>query len=201
MSKKPKPKPPPAAAELVHARVLREQRWAFERRRERLRWDQIADLAMRPPAEGGLGYARSPRQLKAAYAIHVAEVVELEEATRPEATTIALATLDAIEREYVSMAGVVDAAATEARKRELIAEGADPVLVADVVVLRSEDARGKALDGVLKVHDRRTKLLGLDAPIAVDVTHHDATIDELNDALGRLGEAPIPTPKEAKVTR
>lgn len=187
----------PAAAEVIQVRTLREQRWAYEQRRKRMRWDQIADLAMRPPAEGGLGYARSPKALKAAYAVHVAEVVELEEASRPESTVLALATLDAVERELYALAGPVDHARTEQAKAKARAEGdlSDDEVEA-IVVLRPEAERRDALKTVLATHDRRSKLLGLDAPIVLDVTHHDATIADLNDALGRLGETPVKTSKK-----
>lgn len=183
----------PSAGELIHARVLREQRWAYERRRERLSWGQIADLAPLPPERGGLGYPRSARALKAAYAEHVAEVVRLEEATRPEATTIALAAMDESYRELTRLAQPVDEVRTELARRAAEANGATADELARIVVLRDEAAIRDAIKARHVIERDRAKLLGLDAPIVVDVTTHDATVDDLNAALARLGEAPYPT--------
>lgn len=185
-----------ALGEVIHARTLREQRWAYEQRRKRLSWGAIADLAIKPPAEGGLGYARSPRALRDAYTAHVAEVVELEEATRPEATMHMLASLDEKHRALERLAHPVDELRTEQERRRAKAEGATDDEVEAIIVLRDERTIIAATQAAAAIDRDRAKLLGLDAPIAVEVTHHDGTIAELNDALARLGEKPAPTPKK-----
>lgn len=184
-------------ADLVHVRTMREARWAADRRRDRLTWGQIADLSGLPPERGGLGYVRSPKQLRALYDEHRAEVLTLEESTRPEALLLELETINAAHREYASMAGVIDQPATELARDRARAEGMSDEDVERIVVLRDAADRARALDGILKASDRRSKLLGLDAPLAVEVTHRDGDLDQLNDALAALGEQPlIPTAKD-----
>lgn len=178
--------------ELIHAKTLREQRWVYDQRRRRLRWDQIADLAMQPPALGGLGYVRSPKQLKAAYELHAAEVTMLEESTRPEATALALAAMDESYVELTRLAQPVDEARTELARRAAKTDGATDDELALIVVMRPDADRRDAIKARHLIERDRAKLLGLDAPIAVDVTHHDATMQDLNDALVALGEAPLP---------
>lgn len=201
MSKKKATRPSAAApdvAEVIHTRTLREQRWAFDQRRRRLSWSQIADLAIKPPSEGGLGYARSPSALKAAYAVHVAEVQQIEEATRPESTMLMLATLDDMHRELTSLAGPVDHLRTAQARRMAEADGKSAEEVEAVVVLRPDADRRDAIKALAVVERDRAKLLGLDAPINVEVTHHDATVAELEDARARLG---IVTPIKKKANR
>lgn len=185
-------------AEVIHARTLREQRWAFEQRRRRLRWDQIADLAIKPPSEGGLGYARSPKALREAYNVHVAEVVQLEEATRPESTTLMLASLNEKHRALERLAHPIDELATDAARRKAREDGKDDAEVEAIVVPRDERTIIAATQAAAQIDRDIAKLLGLDAPIAVDVTHHDATVAELEDARARLG---IVTPIKKKANR
>lgn len=198
MSKKKREATAPDVAEVIHARTLREQRWAFEQRRRRLSWSQIADLAIKPPSEGGLGYARSARALRAAYDVHVAEVQQLEEATRPESTMLMLATLDDAHRELTRLAQPVDALRTEVERRKAKAEGMSAEEVEAIVVLRPDGDVREAVKAVAAIERDRAKLLGLDAPINVEVTHHDATVAELEDARARLG---IVTPIKKKASR
>lgn len=63
----------------------------------------------------------------------------------------------------------------------------------EAIVLRDERVVVAAAAGLLRVSESRRKLLGLDAPTEthVDVTTHEATLEEANEALARLGYKPL----------
>lgn len=199
--------------EVIAHRTLVEQRWAYERRVERLTWQQISDLAPRPVAEGGLGYPRSAKSLRAAHAAYLSDAIADEQRTREEHVHAALLDLDTVSRNAADLAGLVDTARTKRDRvflrielqamRRTDDDGNDvgPLYtdreieqrVAAHVVFRSDADRLRALGTHLSTHDRRAKLLGLDAPDRLEVTHHDGTIDAMNAALARLDpdSAPI----------
>lgn len=193
----PKRKKAAEATEATELRALHEQRWVYERRVERRGYEQIRELAVRPASEGGLGRDLTHSMLKTRFRDYVARMREVEAETIDEHRGRELANLDEQERALKARASRVDVEATLLRARvasgrsmtydEVVAE------LPEAIVLRDERVVVAAAAGLLRIGESRRKLLGLDAPAEahVEVTHRDATIDELNDALARLGESPI----------
>ena len=175
--------------------ALREQRWAYERRLERLSYAEVRDLAARPVSEGGLGRDMAVSALKQRVRDYMATMREVETETRDEHRARELAGLDAQEQALRAKTSRVDVEATLLRAR--VATGRSLTLdevVADypeALVLRDERIVVAAAAGLLRVSESRRKLLGLDEPLEAQVTvSHEATMEELDAALARLGRKP-----------
>lgn len=72
------------AAEAAEVGALHEQRWVYERRVERMGYEQIRELAARPAREGGLGRDLTHSQLKTRFRDYVGRMREVEAETIDE---------------------------------------------------------------------------------------------------------------------
>lgn len=106
-----------------------------------------------------------------AAALMVSRAIEdIPKESTKELIQIELDKLDAIERKYLEVVGRFHPVVTMSGKlvvlndREAILEGQDEVLLAD------DTPTMQALAGLLKVSDRRAKLLGLNAPTRTELT-------------------------------
>lgn len=162
------------SSELVSLRVLREQRWTYERRMRRETWAQIEAATGKPTAEGGLGYRLGAGTLRRLHRAYVAEQIDLEQRTREEHVHVAVAELDVVQ-------AAIDAQLVRlARAADVFDE---PMETSELVAL---------LDRRLRVNAERRKLLGLDAPTRADVS---VTVErdldaELANLLQASGAAP-----------
>lgn len=169
MSKKKRAAKPDERTALLVARVAHEQRWAYARWVEHVPFPTMAADTMRSPEEGGLGYYLSAKVLRSLVATYREEQGDIV-GTREEQRERDAITLDEQER---------DARRAIRRAQEVGAL----------------DVHAHAL--LLKVQERRAKLLGTDSPteVAATVTVRDAVTEELNDMLARAGRKPLKVEK------
>ena len=155
-----------ATAELIEARVAREQEWAYYQRVVAgLPYPSIRALANRDPDEGGLGYDLSSGALVSLVAQYRAAQGEIV-GTREER----------IERRQLE----IDAVAREARASiQRAAEVGELDVHASKLLL---DAR--AAEAKMHGDDAATK-------IEAEVVTRDGVMQDLNAALVAMGETPI----------
>lgn len=150
--------------EVIAARVMHEQQWAFDRRSERLTWRAIAELSGQPVERGGLGYPLGQEALKRrsdAYFERVKATLQTgveERRARQEAEVDELIRLAVADIQAARAAGDVKASA-EAEAR------------------------------LVRYQEREAKIFGTDAPqrLETTVTTRDGILDELNSALASIG--------------
>lgn len=197
----------PKSDDLIASRIEREQRWAYNLWLGRLSFSAIRRLANEPVSEGGLGYDLSEQAIKGL-------VKGAREALGDLTTTKA----DRVERQGAEVderaraarhdfasayakANAIDEAIAALRADEH-AKHDDPLAYANAMsrliskrdqVAADLERADKRLDAV---QAREARLFGLDAPseAKLEVTSRDGVLDDLNDALARLGEKPITTP-------
>lgn len=183
----------PGFDEVTDVAALREQRWVYERRVERMSYAEIRDLAALPASEGGIGRDLAASTLKQRFRDYVAAMREVETESIDEHRGRELANLDSQERSLKAQTGRVDVEATLLRARVSTGRSMtyDEVVTdaPEAIVLRDERVVVAAAAGLLRVGEARRKLLGLDAPVQthLEVTHREATLDSLNDARAALG--------------
>lgn len=161
MSKKPPKAERRPVGELVAARVVLEQAWAYDRRIvDGMTWQMIRGLALRPDEHGGIGRNVGISTLKALVAAHRAEQGEIV-GTREER----------IERRQHE----IDMLALAARASIARAQAAGALDVHGAKVL-------------LEARAAEAKMHGDDAALRIeaDVTTHDAVDAELDAMLARI---------------
>jgi len=161
--------------DIIAVRVMREQRWAYERRLEHLSYPKIRNLANRSERDGGLGYDLSEHALKGLVSGYIERMREVDEVDLAEHRARELADLD-----------------LEQRRLDLVASLAAESMVNARAIQALDVHAGKLVIGATRerraVGESRRKLLGLDAAqrIEADVTVHNAIDEELNAMLARL---------------
>lgn len=156
--------------DVVLAKTVNEERWAYARRMQRLSFEQMEELSAAPVERGGLGYVVPVRILKRradAYFEQMRATVSDERATRAERQSYEIdERARAARADFVAAREVGDAKAVEAADRRLAAA----------------------------MKDER-ELFGLNAPTRVEttVTTRDGVLDDLNAALMSLGRDPVET--------
>jgi hypothetical protein len=154
----------PDKREIIEARIIRDQAWAYERRIvDALPWQSIRALALRPAELGGIGANVSTGTLRGMVAAHRAAQGDVV-GTREER----------IERRQLE----IDALALGARAA---LERAHAVGALDV----------HAAKVLLEARAAEAKMHGDDTPAELIVTHRDALLDELNASLLAMGEKPV----------
>lgn len=171
-------------ADLLAVKVLREQRWAYERRLDHLSYHEIRVLSSAPPEHGGLGYDVSEHRLKGLVTGYRERMAEVEAEELDEHRARELADLDVAQRR-------VDAIAENAARAVARAAELEALDVHASKVMLDATAQRRAIG------ESRRKLLGIDAPqqIKADVVVRDAVTEELNAMLARAGRAPIEVEK------
>jgi hypothetical protein len=175
--------------------VLREQRWAYERRIEHYDWAAMRMLANRDVEDGGLGYDLSEQALRGLVRAYRNAMAEVEVEDLEEHRARELVDLDRQHREILQLTEPVDwqatakAAAAYGYRDVHEAVRAEPGLIC----LRDEKTRLAAWAQLRAIGESRRKLLGLDAPqqIKADVVVRDAVTEELNAMLARAGRKPV----------
>lgn len=161
--------PTDTAADLIAARVLVEQDWAYAQWVQHATYQQMRVRVSEPPPRG-LGYDLSLEALRGLVAGYRARAGDLA-MTREEHRERELHDLDILQQEAAR-------AMLEARQNP-------PV-----------DAQGNIMPFALNaaklfadLGEKRRKLLGLDEPVKVeaDVTHRDAVMEELDAMMTRAG--------------
>lgn len=181
------------STEVVSVRVEREERWCYERHvDDGLSIRHIADLATKPVDEGGLGYPMSTATVSRRWSAYRAKLAELVQDTRAERVQVSLDKMADRERRTLELAGPVDEAATAKARARAQYGGGDPNNP-DLLVLRDDATRLKALAELRRIDESRRKLLGDDAPTTINanVTTTDAATAELNAMLAEAGLDPI----------
>lgn len=187
-------------AELIAVKVLREQRWAYERRLDHLSYHEIRLLSSAPVERGGLGYDISEHRLKGLVTGYRERMAEVEAEELDEHRARELADLDRVHRSLVSLIeDPVDRAASAPVAAAFGYRTVDE-LIANApgsVIMREDKTRLAALAQLRAVGESRRKLLGIDAPqqIKADIVMHDAVTEELNAMLARAGRPPIEVEK------
>jgi len=155
--------------EIIVARVVHEEQWAYDRRSERLGIRQIARLSALPPEQGGLGYPLSETVVRSRVEAYFSRI-------RSSLQT-----------------GVEE---RRARQEEEI-DDLIRLAVADIRAARAAGdvrASAEAEMRLLRYQEREAKIFGTDAPqrIETEVTTRDAVADELDAMLARMGRDPLP---------
>lgn len=169
MGKKKRAAKPDEHTALLLARVAHEQRWAYARWVEHVPFPTMAADTLRSPDEGGLGYYLSAGALRGLVAKYREEQGDIV-GTREEQRERDAIMLDRLE---------ATAVASFAKAAQL------------------GDFDEKAAAAILRVQERRAKLLGTDSPteVAASVVVRDAVTEELNDMLVRAGRRPLKVEK------
>ena len=156
----------PNASELIALKVQQEQQWAYSLRLEHMSYPQMRQVANLPTEQGGLGHDISEHGLKTLVAGYAETMREV----------LAVNRNDLIVRQQHEL----DQLARAARKA---------LAKADAVGVLDKDAVKVLLD----VQRREESLYGLAAPTEtnVTVTTRDGVLDDLNEALARMGEKPV----------
>jgi len=179
--------------ELIDIAIAKEERWAYERRVERLTYRAMADLSRQAVEQGGLGHEMSTATLvRRANAYRKGLMLE-ESETRDQHRGRELEALDRQERALYSFLDPVDQVASTAVARQIgmtleQLTRARPALL----VMRADKVRIAALAQLRGVSESRRKLLGLDAPTesSLTVTTIDSTDAALADLAAQLGKTP-----------
>lgn len=200
MSKKkrkaPKPAPVPTGAELVEARVVREEDWALEAFRARLTFPEMRRLALAAPADGGLGYALSENALR-----------NLVQQARKRHGDTAVTREERVERQQMEIDARIRAARHDLNRAHAETQRPVPERVEFVdedewkQALAAWRLRTESAAKAVEAADRRLAaamrderdLHGLNAAtkIEAEVTTRDAVTEELNAMLLRAGREPI----------
>lgn len=181
--------------ELVAVRVLHEQGWAYEQRLAHVSYRAMRIAANAAPGAGGLGYDLSEHALKSLVGGYRARMADVLATDLDEHRERELADLDAQHRALAALVDPIDRNATLKAGQVEGFDGVDAIVAhaPELVVLRSDATVIGALAALRQIGESRRKLLGIDAPasLKVDVTQHDAVVDELNAMLARAGKTPI----------
>lgn len=181
--------------ELADVHTAQEERWAYERRVDRLTYRAMADLAKQAPEDGGLGRELSTATLvRRANAYRKSLMLE-EDETRDQHRGRELESLDRQERALYTFLDPVDREATNL-KAIALGMSVDELLVSRPLhaVLRDDKVRIAALAQLRAVSESRRRLLGTDAPAEAHlaVTTTTATDEALADLAAQLGKTPTP---------
>lgn len=188
--KKPKRAAAPSGAELVEARVIREEEWALEAWRARVTFPEMRRLALRPPELGGLGYAMSESALRSLVAQarqrHGDTTMSREERVERQQMEIdarARAARHDLNRAHAALAEPMPDDTAEPEERALYWK---KIEAAGKLVETADRRLAQAMKDERDLH-------GLNAPtrIEADVTTRDAVTEELNAMLTRAGREPI----------
>jgi len=194
-----KTKPPKGGGtmppQLVDIAIAQEERWAYERRVDRLTYRAMADLSRRPSIDGGLDRELSTATLvRRANAYRKSLMLE-ESETRDEHRARELESLDRQERALYGFLDPVDQAASNlvAIQLGMTLDELTRVRPA-MLVMRDDKVRIAALSQLRGVSESRRRLLGLDAPTesSLTVTTVDSTDAALADLAAQLGKTPTP---------
>ena len=124
-----------------------------------------------------------------AYKMVQRAVADIPRGDTAELVAIEVEKLDAIERKYLEIA----------RKHHVFVSQGGKVVYDGDVKLEDDGPAMQAMAGLLRVSERRSRLLGLDAPAKsqVEVVNYDAgrveaRVSELRAALEQFGRQPIP---------
>jgi hypothetical protein len=184
-----------APHELVDIAIAQEERWAYERRVERLTYRAMSDLSGEPLTAGGLGRTVSTATLVRRANAYRKSLILDERETRDEHRGRELEALDRQERALYTFLDPVDQAASAAVARQLDMSLDDLARIKPALLVPREDkVRIAALAQLRAVSESRRKLLGLDAPTesSLTVTTVDATDKALADLAAQLGKTPTP---------
>lgn len=182
--------------ELRNLKIAAEERWAFDRWRERVTFRDMEDRVKLPVEQGGLGYSISrPVLIRRAKDYRTTWATE-NDATRDEWRESELEDLAEQAQGIRAFLGPVDEA--EARKLAAALGITIDALLTEprwvrLVPLRDEKVRLAAWRELREVGVQRRKLLGLDAAIEVSVTTTSATesaIAELERQLDLIDSPP-----------
>ncbi len=183
-------------AELIEARVVREEDFALEAWRARVPFPEMRRLALRPVEYGGLGYALSESALRAlvksARARHGDLSMTREERTERQAEEID----DRGRRARYDLARAHDTLAIPMPQRDEFPDRSEWIDALEIWK-RAVEAAARVIESADKrlaaAQKDERDLFGLNAPtkIEAEVTTRDAVTDELNAMLARAGRAPI----------
>jgi len=194
-----KTKPPKGGGtsppDLVDVAIAQEERWAYERRVERLTYRAMADLSRQAVAQGGLGRELSTATLVRRANSYRKSLMLDESETRDQHRGRELEALDRQERALYSFLDPVDQAASTAIARQLGMSLDELTRVRPaMLVMREDKVRIAALSQLRGVSESRRRLLGLDAPTesSLTVTTVDSTDAALADLAAQLGKTPTP---------
>lgn len=176
-------------AELMSVRVMQEQEWAYLANARHLNAAQIAMLSIEPPHRGGLGYYKSPQQVRGLINTYVARMADALEESPALRVQLALDDMHAQQVRLKAMTERIDRQATALKARELGVEMDDPICW----VLRNERDMIAVESRLLAVNESIRKLKGLDEASKVDITVTTTTDAELAALAEQLG-----MPKVAK---
>lgn len=178
------------------AESLKEARWAYDLRAERLSYQAISDLSVAAPEDGGVGRYLNMKTVRRRVKDYLDTLSVADDETREEQRARELSDLDSQQRAFVAMLGRVDEAATLQRAFAMnTTVGTLRDSRPDLVVLRDERLIMRALENLRSVSESRRRLLGTDAPARaeVEVVARDGVLEDLNAALVSLGRVPVET--------
>lgn len=198
MSKK--AKRTPKSADLIEARVVREEEWALEAWRARVPYPEMRRLAALPPDAGGLGYVLNESALRG-----------LVQSARSRHGETVMTRADRIDRQQAEIDERIRRASFDLRKWHAFAQRPAPDRAEfegaehpDIAWRTALEAHGKMIAEAMKAvaeADRRLaaamkderELHGDNAAtkIEAEVTTRDAVTEELNAMLIRAGRTPV----------
>jgi hypothetical protein len=182
-------------ADLVDVIIAQQERWAYERRVDRLTYRAMADLAKLPHLQGGLDQEMSTGTLVRRANAYRKSLMLDESETREQHRGRELEALDRQERALYSFLDPVDQAASNliAGQLGMTLDELTRVRPA-MLVMREDKIRIAALSQLRGVSESRRRLLGLDAPTesSLTVTTVDSTDAALADLAAQLGKTPTP---------
>lgn len=180
--------------DVTSIRELQEQRWAYERRLERMQFVDMADRAALPVERGGLGYPVGAKVLAKRVRAYVAFNAEAEAETRDEHRARELAGMDRRQRAHMEHVDRVDAQASMVnalRSTGLLMSLEDIMRDhPECVELRDERVILAAWAAIEKIAVERRKMLGLDAPAEAHVVVTTAADQQLADLAAQLDLTP-----------
>lgn len=180
-------------ADIVDANILIEERWAYERRVDRLTYRAMADLVRQPQELGGLGRVLSTATLVRRANAYLKAMVEEEQETRDSHRARELEALDKQERALYTFLDPIDRAATQ-RVAGALGMTVDQITERKpgLIVMRDDKVRISALSQLRAVSESRRRLLGLDSPTeaSVTITTVDATEQAISELVAQLGLPP-----------
>lgn len=183
-------------ADLVAARVTREEDWALEAWRARVPYPEMRRLALRPVDEGGLGYALTESALRG-----------LVQAARARHGETVMTRADRIERQQEEIDERARRARYDLAKAHAMTQTPPPDERPDETPLeyaKRLEVWAKMIEGAHKAvesADRRLAAAMKDereihgdnaaTKIEAEVTTRDGVLDELNEAIIALGGTPV----------
>lgn len=181
---------------LAEVGVAEQERWAYERRTERMDWASIAALAAQPTSQGGMGVRYSEATWKRRVRDYLEYAIETDAETREQHRAMELAGMDQRQRRAAAMLDRIDAEATLVTAARLYGSpmSLDEILreAPECVVLREEKVILAAIQTMDRIAAERRKLLGTDAPVETKVTISTATDEALASLAEQLGVTSLP---------